>query len=268
MTLRKTAVVFVLLVVVASGADPAAELLDATKKGQKDRVVTLLEKSAPLDAKDKNGRTPLMLSAQRHHADIVRLLLAKGADPDARDRTGWTAVALAIFSSSGRMEETLRALPPPPKLRLAVNAKWAPDNLYSSCLVNPSQLAQHVAAIQPDAQVAAAFRDIASVSAKQIVEVSADETGDAVLRLKVRPGASCAAQKGSDNLSMAVDAELVRSRDEKVLHVKTYGGGLKGLHVRSATSPVQYGQLYAEWAKKHAESIYWDMLEAWLRATP
>lgn len=249
-------------------ADLGVELLDASKKGQKERVASLLNGAAPVDARDKNGRTALMLSAQKHHAEIVRLLLAKGANPDARDRQGWTATALALLSSANGLEETLRALPPLSKVRVAVGVKWTPDNLYSSCLVGPSQLAQTVAAIQPDAQVAAAFRDLASVSAKGIVEVSPDETGDAVLRLKVRPGASCLAQKTVDSLSMAVDAELVRSRDEKVLHQKTYGGGLKGLHVRTANSPVQYGEIYAQWAKKHADSIYWDILEAWLRAEP
>jgi len=269
MTFRKTAVFLLLLGGGLQGADPASELFDAAKKGDKTKVASLLEKAvASIDAKDKNGRTPLMLSAQRHHAEIVRLLLAKGANPQVRDREGWTAIGLALFSSAGGMEETLRALPPLPKVRMAVAAKWVPDNLYSSCLVSPSLLGQHVAGIQPDVQVTAAFRDVASVSAKQIVEVSADERGDAILKLKVRPGASCVAQKGADSLSLAVDAELVRSRDEKVLHTKTYGGGLKGLHVRTASSPVQYTQLYAEWAKKHAESIYWDVLEAWLRATP
>src|SRR5689334_294483 len=191
MRFRITAVLLFFVAAAAFGADAMAELLEAAKKGQKDRVATLLEKAiGQIDAKDKNGRTPLMLSAQRHHADVVRLLLAKGADPAARDREGWTALGLALFSSADGMEETLRALPPLPKVRMALTVKWVPDNLYSSCLVSPSQLGQHVAGIQPDAQVAAAFRETASVSAKQIVEVSEDG-GDAVLRLKVRPGASC-----------------------------------------------------------------------------
>jgi len=48
--------------------------------------------------------------------------------------------------------------------------------------------------------------------------------------------------------------------------VKAVGGGLKGLHVKSATSPAQYPALFADWAKAHASQIYWAAVEAWLRA--
>ena len=69
-------------------------------------------------------------------------------------------------------------------------------------------------------------------------------------------------------MSLAIDVKLVRRRDQLTLLEKTYGGGLKGLHVRSATSPAQYAPLYADWAKGHAPAIYWALLEAWLRAAP
>src|SRR6185436_12135583 len=123
-------------------------------------------------------------AAQRGHAEAARALLAKGANPDARDKQGWTAFGLALFASH---EEVLRALPQPPKLRLAVEAKWLPENLYSSCLMSPGQLTQQVAGIQPEMIVVAAVRDVASVSAKGMVELAAEEGGDAVLDLKVRP---------------------------------------------------------------------------------
>ena len=255
------------LILTAAAADLRTELLNAARKGDDTRVTALLAKGAPPDARDKNGRTPMMLAAQRGHAPTARLLLSKGASADARDRQGWTAFALALLSPDDR-EAVLRALPAPPKLRLVMDVKWAAGNLYSSCLMSLPQLAQHVAAIQPDAQTANAFRDIASVSAKAMVEVSPDESGDAVLHLKVRPSVSCVAQQSADNLSLAIDARFERSNDRKLLLEKTYGGGLKGLHARSATSPAQYGELFAEWAKNHATSIYWAMLEAWLRAAP
>jgi hypothetical protein len=41
---------------------------------------------------------------------------------------------------------------------------------------------------------------------------------------------------------------------------------LKGLHNRRVTSPAQYSALFTEWAAKHAEPIYRDMLEALLKA--
>lgn len=262
---RKIAITILLAGFAAQGADLGPELLSATRKGESERVAELLSKGAPIEAKDKNGRTSLVLAAQRGHAEAVRVLLEKGANPDARDKQGWTAFGLALIASH---EDVLRVLPQPPKLRLTVQVKWLRENLYSSCLMSPEQLTQQVAGIQPEMIVLAAFRDVASVSAKGMVDLAAEEGGDAVLDLKVRPGAACVAQKSADNLSLAIDVRLIRSLDQKVLLEKTFGGGLKGLHVRTATSPAQYGSLYADWAKSHATAIYWAVLEAWLRAAP
>jgi len=249
---------------IAAAADLGPDLLNAARKGQSERVTELLGKGAPLDATDKNGRTPLMLAAQHGHAGVVKLLLAKGANPDNRDRQGWTAYGLALFSSADGHDDVLRILPQPPKLHLSLDARWVPENLYSSCLMSAEQLRQHVAGIQPEMIAAAALRDIASISAKHMVELT-EESGDAVLSLRVRPGAACVAQQSSDQLTLAIDVKLVRQRDQKVLLEKTFGGGLKGLHARSTTSPAQYAGLYLDWAKGHAPGIYWAVLEAWLR---
>ena len=249
-------------------ADLGSELLKAARNGEAGRVAELLGKGAPVDASDKKGRTPLLQAASRGHADVARLLIEKGADAGARDREGWTAFGLALFSSSDRRDEVLRMLPQPPRFKVAIDAKWTAENLYSSCLSSPDQLKEHVAGIQPEMIAVAALSDTASVSARRIADFSADKTGDAVLTLRVRPAASCSAQRSADSLSLAIDASLVRTRDQMILHEKTYGGGLKGLHARYATSPAQYAPLYAEWAKSHATSIYWAVLESWLRATP
>src|SRR5690348_11029012 len=83
--------VALLLLSMAAAADLSSGLLSAAASGKTDQVSTLLAKGANVEAKDKNGRTPLMLAAQHGHADTVRLLLSKGAKADARDRSGWTA---------------------------------------------------------------------------------------------------------------------------------------------------------------------------------
>src|SRR5437867_6662710 len=96
MTIPERAVVIILLSILASAADLGPDLLNAARKGQSERVAQLLGKGAPVDAKDKNGRTPLMLAAQHGHAEVAKLLLAKGADTNARDRQGWTAFGLTL----------------------------------------------------------------------------------------------------------------------------------------------------------------------------
>lgn len=252
----------ILICASAFAADLGPDLLAAAHKGQTARVAEILAKGAPIEAKDKNGRTPLMLAARSGHVGVVRLLLSKGADPGARDRQGWTAFALATIESH---DAVLRVMPPMPKVKLIVEVRWVPDNLYSSCLMSVSQLAQHVAGVQPEMIVLGALRDVASLAARGLVEIATEGPGDATLQVTVRPGASCMPQQNADNLRLAVDVRLVRARDEKTLLEKTYGGGLKGLHARLATSAAQYGALYGEWARNHATGIYWAVVENWLR---
>lgn len=47
-------------------------------------------KGANVNAKDKDGDTPVHDAALRGHKDIVELLLAEGADANARDNSGQT----------------------------------------------------------------------------------------------------------------------------------------------------------------------------------
>lgn len=56
-------------------ADSGRELLDAASQGRTASARDLVAKGAPLETKDRNGRTPLMLAAQHGHAAIVQLLL-------------------------------------------------------------------------------------------------------------------------------------------------------------------------------------------------
>ena len=246
-------------------ADGAPELLTAARKGQTEKVAELLAKGASIETADKNGRTPLMLAAQKGHADTVKLLLSKGAKAEARDREGWTAFGLAVFASGEGQEAVMNVLPKQKPLSLFLETTWTPDNLYSSCFMSPPQLAQHLAGIQPEAQVTAAIREYASFHGKGLVEFAAAEPGDAVVRVKVRPGASCLQQQSADQLSLAIDVRMVRSRNQAPMLEKTFGGGLKGLHARTVTSPAQYATLLGEWAKSHAGAIYWAVVEAWLR---
>jgi len=76
-----TTIAAVLLVGTAF-ADP---IQDAAKSGDLAGVQAELDKGANVNAKDKNGATPLHRAAWFGHKEIVELLIAKGADVNAKD---------------------------------------------------------------------------------------------------------------------------------------------------------------------------------------
>src|ERR1022692_725187 len=129
-------------------ADAPMDILEAARKGNAKEIAALLAKGANLEARDKEGRTPLMLAAQYGRTASVRLLLDKGAQPDARDRRRWTAYMLAMLAPSGGMVHTthdavLKLLPQPKRFRLAITANWTPGiALFSSCFMGPAEPAQ------------------------------------------------------------------------------------------------------------------------------
>jgi hypothetical protein len=253
----------------AFGADLGPDLLAAAKKGQLDRVRTLADRKAPLESRDKDGRTPLMLAAQRGHAAVVEFLLDRGADASARGRDGFTAYGMALTSSSRGRDRVLKLLPEPPKRRVALEVQLAPDNLYSSCSMAPPQLAQFIAGLRPEAMVLDAVRAAAAAPGVPAWAIPLDlvgEGGDAAATIKVRPEVACVQPQTVDQVSLAIDLRVTLNGRDAPLVEKTFGGGLKGLHVRTATSPAQYQGLFNDWAKAHAADIYWAIVTAILKA--
>jgi len=251
-----------LLAAACAAAEPGDDLRAAARKGQTKEVASLISRGTPVDAADRDGRTALMLAAQRGHADTVKVLLDRGAKPDLRDKQGLSAYGLALLA--GR-DDVVGIFPHRDPIRVELQVSTALDNVYSSCSMAPQQLSQEIAALQLDAVVTAALRDYAAISGKHAVQF-VDSGGELRLALKVRPTVSCVQQQAADNVSLAIDAKAVRAADGSALLEKTFGGGLKGLHAKSATSPAQYPALFADWAKTHAPQIYWAAVEAWLRA--
>ena len=260
------------------------DILEAAKKGNAKEIEALLAKGADLEARDKEGRTPLMLAAQYGRTASVRLLLDKGAKPDARDRHRWNAYMLALLAPSGGVvhtthEAVLKLLPQPKRFRLAITANWTPGiALFSSCFMRPEEMTQHMREIHPDGMVIEALRHYAAASGRDLIAiVSADARGnteiserptptdvDAVLTLQVEPGAACVQQV--DQLSMMVQATVSRPQDQTPLLEKTFGpGGVKtGMRGEAATNPNQHAPLYESWAKSQAGSLYWAVLTALL----
>ena len=264
-------------------ADAPMDILEAARKGKAKEIEALLANGAGIEARDKEGRTPLMLAAQYGRTGAVRLLLDKGAKPEARDSHRWNAFMLALLAPSGGVVHTthdavLKLLPQPRRFRLAVTASWAPGKaLFSSCFMRPEEMTQHMRQIHPDGIVIEALQHFAATSGRDLIAlVSADARGnseiserptpkdvDAILTLQVEPGATCVQQV--DELSMLIHATLNGREDQTPLLEKTFGTGVKTcMRGQAATNPNQHGPLYESWAKSQAGPLYWAVLTALL----
>jgi hypothetical protein len=266
----------------AGAADPAKQLLAAARTGDAAQVRILLKAGASPDAKDKDGRTPLMLAAANGYVDAVRALLEKGANTSVRDKTGRTAFDWALFAPMAEKERNaiLAALPQHPRFRVYVDAVWLADNLASSCFLSRAELRVFANNLHPDALVAGALVEYARNSGKDMVDIVRTDTHsqagapqtpappapdvDGAVRLEVRPGASCAGRY--DDLYLAIDVHVITPTSPGPILVKTFGGGLKGLHTQPVENPDQYLPFYEKWSQTHAESIYWAVVKALLRA--
>jgi hypothetical protein len=275
-----------LLAFVTGAADPSeAPLLEAARKGRKDQVEALLTKGAAIETADKEGRTPLLLAAQYGRTSTVQLLLSKGAKPDARDNRGWNAFMLALMAPSGGVVHTphdsvLKLLPQPARLRVAVDASWAPGTAtFSSCFMRPEELEQHIRDIRPDFIVVEAFQRFGAASGRDLIAIvrtgvhgmaaienaGPPDDADAILTLRVEPGVACLQQ--SDQLSLLIHARLVRKPDQSPVLEKDFGSGVKtGMRVELAANPNQHAPLYEAWAKSQAGPLYWSVLAALMQS--
>jgi ankyrin repeat domain-containing protein 50 len=77
--------------------DPIGEstaLTQAAEQGRADLASLLLDNGANPNQREKHGQTALHIAAEDGHADVVAVLVAEGADIDARVH-GWTPMLLA-----------------------------------------------------------------------------------------------------------------------------------------------------------------------------
>jgi ankyrin repeat protein len=86
--------------------------------------------NAGIDARDRLGRTPLMMTAYSGNTgdDAMTVMLARGADPDGADRSGNTPLHL-LASDSGkkdRVKGVLRLIEAGANLELANKGRMTP----------------------------------------------------------------------------------------------------------------------------------------------
>jgi uncharacterized protein len=75
----------------------ARDMLDAARRGSADQLLPLIDQGAPVNLRDSDGNSPLMLAAYHGHADLVRELAARGADVDLMNDRGQSPLAGVAF---------------------------------------------------------------------------------------------------------------------------------------------------------------------------
>lgn len=96
--------------------DADQALLRAARAGDADAVAIALRAGARIEARDRSGRTALLLAADRDRVAAARVLVAMGADPDALDDRHDTPLLVTGVTGSVAMLEAL--LPADPDLTI------------------------------------------------------------------------------------------------------------------------------------------------------
>lgn len=126
---------------VAQGADPNADLIQAAKAGHLEDAKKALENGANVNCAEKDSEvSPLICAAFSGNSDLVKLLLDKGADVKAKTAGGVTALMAAVVNANN-VEIA----------RLLID-KGAQVNAKSEAGVSPLKFAEFMVSSVEDAQ--------------------------------------------------------------------------------------------------------------------
>ncbi|KIV77025.1 hypothetical protein PV11_08863 [Exophiala sideris] len=79
-------------------------------KTRNDIITLLLSNGCEIEARDDDGRTPLMVACHRGRNDVIRTVLACGADPNAEDNSGKNTLQIMASESNRNMHWTPEVL--------------------------------------------------------------------------------------------------------------------------------------------------------------
>ena len=125
------------LVCGAAHASPAG-LLDAARSGDTATLARLLGGGTPVDSRDAQGRTALLLATRANQVAAARLLITRGADVNAKD-----AIQDSPFLYAGA-EGRLEIL----RLTLASGADTRSTNRYGGTALIPAAHHGHVETVR------------------------------------------------------------------------------------------------------------------------
>lgn len=114
--------------IAVSVADTSPDILSAAARGDAVQVTASLSSGANVEARDRDGRTPLLLATHGNHVDVARLLIAAGADVNAKDSISDTPFLYA--GAEGRNEIL--------KMTLQAGADLASTNRYGGTALIPA----------------------------------------------------------------------------------------------------------------------------------
>lgn len=81
--------------------------MDLAREGRTQELVEFLDHGLPVDVRDPDGNTTLMLAAYHGQAGTVRALVERGADVDARNSRDQSIVAGALFKGEAEVTRIL-----------------------------------------------------------------------------------------------------------------------------------------------------------------
>jgi uncharacterized protein len=122
----------------SSANEKASQLLDAVVADDLQRVLLLLDEGAGPEARDANGRTPLLLATHRNHTAIAEALIQAGADVNAKDAIQDSPYLYA--AAEGRLEIL--------RLVLANGADLRATNRYGGTGLIPAAHHGHVEVVR------------------------------------------------------------------------------------------------------------------------
>lgn len=82
-------------------------LLHAAEAGNAGKVMELLEDGVPVDSRNRQNDTPLLLALRKGHKKVVHLLLQRRASVNARNNEGYTALIYAAEQGDSEVVESL-----------------------------------------------------------------------------------------------------------------------------------------------------------------